>query len=274
MMRGPVRILSDLHLGHRGSRVESAEQLAPLLEGVGTLVSNGDTWEQLAIRFRERGRQLLDDWRGMMAERGVEFLALPGNHDPGSGEGGYLELQDGAVFVSHGDGVFAESAPWHRMVPKRRGEIAEAFRRAGKDVDDLDGRLRLAGEVARLLVTEKMRGSRAFLARCWDAAVPPDRAVRMILAWATFPDEAAAFLERYRPRARVFICGHFHRTGVWQRRDRLIVNTGSFRPPGQAWHVDLDGEWMSVGKIVEDGDRFRPGERVGLWRIRSDQASR
>lgn len=273
-MKGPLRILSDLHLGHRGSRIDSAEQLAPLSEGVATMVSNGDTWEQLVKDDRERGRRLLDDWRGMMAERGVEFVGLPGNHDPGSGGGGYLELNGGAVFVSHGDAVFPEGAPWKRAVPKRRAEIAVAFRRAGAEVNDLGGRLRLAGRVARILVPEKIHVGRSFLARFWDAVMPPGRALRMLLAWASFPDEAAAFLERYRPRAEVFVCGHFHLAGVWQRRGRLIVNTGSFMPPGQAWFVDFDGEWMSVGRVVRDGELFRPGERIGLWRIGSAQPSR
>jgi hypothetical protein len=134
-MKLPLRIVSDLHLGHRGSRVETAEQLAPLIEGVGTLVSNGDTFQELSSQYREQGRRLFDEWRGMMADRGVEFIALPGNHDPGVGDSHSLDLQDGAVFVSHGDAIFAENAPWKRMVPKLRGEIAEAFRQAGPEAD-------------------------------------------------------------------------------------------------------------------------------------------
>ena len=269
-MKGPVRILSDLHLGHPGSRIESAAQLAPLLEGVGTVVGNGDVWQELAHQFRERGMGLLEDWRGMMAVRGVEFMALPGNHDPGSGGPGYLEMAGGAVLVQHGDAVFAEGAPWQRLVPQRRGMIEEAFHQAGAEADHLEGRLKLAGEVARMLVPQKFSGRRTFLARCRDAAMSPGWVVRVLLAWANFPDEAARLVERFRPQARVFVCGHFHFAGVWQRRGRLIVNTGSFMPPGPAWFVDLDGEWMSVGRIVRDGTLFRPGERVGLWRVGAD----
>lgn len=271
-MKFPLRIVSDLHLGHRGSRVETAAQLAPLIEGVGTLVSNGDTFQELSSQYREQGRRLFDEWQGMMADRGVEFIALPGNHDPGVGDSHSLDLQDGAVFVSHGDAIFAENAPWKRMVPKLRGEIAEAFRRAGPEADSLDGRLRLARDVARMLMPEKMSGKRSLPARCWDAAMPPGRAVRMLLSWASFPDEAEVFLEHYRPRAEVFICGHFHLAGVWRRRGRLIVNTGSFMPPGPAWHVDFDGEWMSIGRIVHEDGSFRPGPRIGLWRFGADQS--
>ncbi len=89
----------------------------------------------------------------------------------------------------------------------------------------------------------------------------------MLLSWANFPREAACFVERFRPQAQVFVCGHFHLAGVWLCRGRLIVNTGSFMPPGPAWFVDFDGGWLSVGRIVRDGGLFRPGERVGLWRL-------
>jgi hypothetical protein len=42
-MSSPIRILSDLHLGHRVSRIASAESLRPLIAGAGTVIFNGDT---------------------------------------------------------------------------------------------------------------------------------------------------------------------------------------------------------------------------------------
>ena len=41
----PVRILSDLHLGHRVSRISSVECFRPLIAGAGTVVFTGDTWQ-------------------------------------------------------------------------------------------------------------------------------------------------------------------------------------------------------------------------------------
>ena len=53
-MNEPVRILSDLHLGHRVSRIERTSALRPLIAGAGTVIFNGDTWQELAEPFRGR----------------------------------------------------------------------------------------------------------------------------------------------------------------------------------------------------------------------------
>ena len=37
-MNEPIRILSDLHLGHRVSRITSIESLRPLIAGAATVV--------------------------------------------------------------------------------------------------------------------------------------------------------------------------------------------------------------------------------------------
>ena len=43
----PVRILSDLHLGHQVSRIARVSALRPLVAGAGTVIFNGDTWQEL-----------------------------------------------------------------------------------------------------------------------------------------------------------------------------------------------------------------------------------
>ena len=71
-MKEPVRILSDLHLGHKISRIESVSALRPLIAGAGTIVFNGDTWQELALPFRERSEVMLDELKGLCAEEGAE----------------------------------------------------------------------------------------------------------------------------------------------------------------------------------------------------------
>ena len=56
----PIRILSDLHLAHPGSRIVNAAQLAPLLDGVKTLIFNGDTSEERMKKYREPAQAQLD----------------------------------------------------------------------------------------------------------------------------------------------------------------------------------------------------------------------
>jgi metallophosphoesterase superfamily enzyme len=111
-MREPVLILSDLHLGHKGSLIDDVAALRPLLEGAGTLVLNGDTWQELAKDFRVDGERLWADLLQMCEQMGIDVIALPGNHDPGNftgnGARGFAELAGGKIVITHGDCVFAE----------------------------------------------------------------------------------------------------------------------------------------------------------------------
>ncbi|MCU0753303.1 MAG: hypothetical protein MUC40_09850 [Akkermansiaceae bacterium] len=47
-MKQPVRVFSDLHLGHSVSRIGRVSALRPLIAGAGTVIFNGDTWQELA----------------------------------------------------------------------------------------------------------------------------------------------------------------------------------------------------------------------------------
>jgi len=259
-LREPVRVVSDLHLGHRATRVEEVGQLVPLLDGVGTLVCAGDTWEEIAGEFAGRGAAMLEELRGLAAERGVRLVLLPGNHDPGAPGPGFVELAGGAVFVTHGHMLFRDGAPWSRMLPERRTEVERVWREAGGEAESLDGRLRVANDVARVLVAPDDLKGRSAISRIWDAAVPPARAWRMLQAWRRFPGEAARMAACFRPEARVVVVGHFHRAGVWRRGGRRVVNTGSFMPPGAAWCVDVEAGRVAVRKIRRGAvGCFEPG---------------
>ena len=78
----PIRVLSDLHLAHPGSRIADPRQLEPLLEGVKTVVFNGDTLEERMKKFRELGERHLETLTKMCAERDLEVHLVRGNHDP------------------------------------------------------------------------------------------------------------------------------------------------------------------------------------------------
>ncbi len=95
--REPVRIISDLHLAHPGSTVSAIQELRPLLEGAGTVLFNGDTFElrkkallQKASDYRMQLEQLCD-------ELGVNPVFLTGNHDPEVSKVHYLDLCLGKV---------------------------------------------------------------------------------------------------------------------------------------------------------------------------------
>lgn len=154
-MKEPVRVLSDLHLGHRISRISEVEALRPLVAGAGTVVFNGDTWQELADSLRERSAVMLEDLRGMCEEEGVEAVFLPGNHDPGWDGDGWVELAGGRVVVTHGDSLYFDGSPWKREVMRGRERVLELWRKRPEAERDPRERMKLAREISLELCSEE-----------------------------------------------------------------------------------------------------------------------
>jgi exonuclease SbcD len=266
-MKEPVRILSDLHLGHRVSRIERVESLRPLVAGVGTVVFNGDTWQELAEPFRERSEVMLGELHALCREEGAEAVFLAGNHDPGWAGTGWVELAEGRIVVTHGDSLLFDGSPWKREILAGNEEIRalwNLYPDAGARVSE---RLELARRIARDLCSVEYPMGRHFIQRAWDAAVPPKRALRMIESWWRRPLAAEAFCERYFPQAEALVFGHFHRHGCWRRAGRLVIDTGSFMNPGRAHWVEWRAGWLVRGEIEESGGECRPGRVLDVWRF-------
>jgi len=267
-MREPVRILSDLHLGHPASRLGSAADLRALLEGAGTVVFNGDTWQELSSQFRPRSEALLGELRETCAGLGVEPRFLSGNHDPGWPGKGWVELAGGRVVVTHGDAVLWGGSPWSREAFERSEQVRalwEAHREAECDAGE---RLKLAREMAILLKAPSIPGGRSLGRRVLDALSPPRRALEILRVWAFLADEAGRFAARYFPDAEVLVIGHFHRAGVWRRDGRIVINTGAFVAPHHARWVEWREGMLSSGRIVEERGGFRRDAAEVLWRWR------
>jgi predicted phosphodiesterase len=266
-MREPVLILSDLHLGHPASKVERAEQLRSVLEGSGTVVFNGDTFQELAREFRPRSKVLLKDLQSLCAELGAEVLLLPGNHDPGLEGQGWLELADGRVVITHGDAVMWGGSPWSRESLTRREKVRELWAQNEQaDFDPME-RLSLAKKISMVLRPPAPPKGRSFLRRVMDAINPPRRALEILRVWISQADRAAMFAERYFPKSEVLILGHFHWRGVWKKRGRLIMNTGAFVSPHRSMWVSYEGGLLKAGKVEGDNGAFSRGEVLSVWRV-------
>jgi len=266
-MREPVRVLSDLHLGHRVSRIRRVAALRPLLEGAGTVVFNGDTWQELVTALRERAAEMLEELRDLCRAAGCEPVFLSGNHDPGWPGPGWLGLAEGRIVVTHGDALLFDGSPWKREILTGGGEILALWAEHPAAATDAGERLRLAREIARALPSRDAPVGRRLWQRAWDAVTPPQRALRMLQAWWNQGDLAGEFCERYFPAAEVLVIGHFHRHGLWRRGGRLIINTGSFVAPGRAHWVDWHDGWLRRGEIDETPDACRLGRTLGVWRV-------
>lgn len=264
-MRHPVRIFSDLHLGHRASRIEDVENLRPLFRGAGTVIFNGDTWEELSPHWRERSAEMLAQLRTLLGEEGCDSIFLPGNHDPGWEGTGFIELAEGRILVTHGDTLLRDGAPWKREM-LAGGDVVDALWEEHPTADtDPIVRHRLAREIARRLPSLSHPTGKSLLARALDAAFPPKRALAMLHAWTNQGKLGERFCERYFPSAELLVIGHFHCRGARESGGRTVINTGSFVVPGPAGWVEWDGETLSAGRIREaSGGKPRLGQAKQL----------
>ncbi len=257
-----TRILSDLHYGDERSRLRDLSALNPLLEGVDTLVLNGDCCHTQAGAVPEQIAAL----RAYFAGWGRPVVFVTGNHDPDISTTHELALEDGRVWVTHGDVLFDSIAPWchlreeliRRLVPIRQ-------RHAPEDWVNLPTRLLMIREACLGLPCEQLpelHSSPQRAARLARDLFPPQRALAMLHTWAVAPGRAARLAAAQRPAAQVVVIGHVHFPGVWRRVGRTVVNTGAFCPPLGALLVDLAGGHVQVRKIEGLGGAFHPGRVV------------
>lgn len=266
-MNEPVRILSDLHLGHKVSRIDDVAALRPLITGAGTVIFNGDTWQELAKPFLERSTAMLEELRNLCREEGAEAVFLPGNHDPSWSGKGWAELADGRIVVTHGDALLYDGSPWKREILLAGAHIAQLWENHPNAGTDPEVRLCVARDVARELCSVEYPTGRRTWQRAWDAILPPQRAVKMIEAWFIQGTAGADFCERYFPKAEILVIGHFHRVGSWLRKGRRVINIGSFTTPGRAQWMEWHDGWLRRGWVEETPEACRKGETVDVWRL-------
>jgi predicted phosphodiesterase len=266
-MNEPVRILSDLHLGHRVSRISRVEALRPLIAGAGTVVFNGDTWQELDEPFREVAAEMLAGLQRVCADEGAEAVFLPGNHDPGWAGPGWVSLAEGRIVITHGDTLFPQGSPWKREILAAGNAIGGVWRRHPDAMIDFAGRAAVAREIALGYPSLEHPRTASLLRRVADAMFPPRRALRMLEAWSGRPAAAWRLLETYFPSAEVLVIGHFHRHGCWSSAGRLLIDTGSFTRPGKAHWVEWCDGWLRRGVIDEQGGLCRLGPTLDVWRL-------
>ena len=230
---------------------------------MGTLVLNGDTWQELAHEFYDDSLRLWQELQALCQRREIEIIALPGNHDPGCRDRDSLTLAGGKIVIMHGDTVFAEVAPWSRMAMQKEKELASLIDQHSQET--AADRFAMARAVSRLLVPAHYPRRKSMIARVWDAITPPGRAWRMLVAWTTMVSATRRFAERYFPGCEIVICGHFHRCGIWQDDQVLVINTGSFMPPGSAYWCEWQNQALRVGVIEHRGGQWCRGKVLGHW---------
>jgi predicted phosphodiesterase len=267
----PVLILSDLHLGHRASRIDEASNLEPLIRPFRTVIFNGDTAELWHAADRPRGRKLTADLARLCHHAGCKAIFVNGNHDPDISEVNHLDLHGGALLVTHGDILFQGVAPWS----KEAKHYLSAHRRILEELGEDD----FGSFEHQLLATKRAsvelqmrenplsRGSLPGLSLLALQAWPPTRPFKIVHAWWQTPSLAAELMKLFRPQAHFVLIGHTHRPGIWHRSGRIIVNTGSFLDYMGAQAAIIEGERLEVRLVNQRNGNFSLGKLKEVFRI-------
>ncbi len=244
---GRTVVLSDTHLGE-GGRGVSVAALRPLWQGAQRLVLNGDVAELHDPLHRAAAARAVLDLQQQCDQDGVELTLLSGNHDPMLTDHRCLELGDGEIFITHGDVLHPAIAPWAADARQLHALNHAALARLGEpEKADLAQRLAAAQHAARLTWDALDQQRPAGLMR---------RAARLARTvplaawywWRMRPD-AEAFAERFAPRSRFFIFGHYHRSALWVNPRRVIINTGCFGRLGRPLAVVIEGRTLSLWPV-------------------------
>lgn len=266
-MEEPVRVFSDLHLGHPGSRIEAAAELRPLIEGARTVVFNGDTREMRAGRYIPAAERMQEDLTGILDELGVAAHYLTGNHDTEITDVHHLDLCGGRVLVTHGDALFPEVSPWSCATREGRERLLAEYDRLEAELEDesLEAKLLLTREMCKLTPVfnrKSKQGAFGNFRTILNAGWPPRRAWHVLRTWLTHHRMAAQFCGRYRPEAKFFVMGHTHLPGVWKVGERVVINTGGFISFGGARLVELEAGEVRVRAVRRAGEVYVPGRTM------------
>ncbi|CAM2911997.1 metallophosphoesterase family protein [Rariglobus hedericola] len=263
-MPGPViRIFSDLHFRDGESRLQHLDALAPLLEGADQLVFNGDTVDS---QDPAPGGGF-PEVQAFFARYSDHVTFLTGNHDPDISPHAELSLNNGRVWITHGDVLFDGIAPWSELRPIMAARIqANAHGIPPGELALIETRLRLNRLACIGLVESHSRSRRtpaAIAIRLAHELISPSRIFAMLKVWRTTPQLARRLARAQRPAAQLVVLGHTHYPGVWRHTDGpVVVNTGSFSRPLGNLFVELRGDHVRVIKITRRHGKFHPGRLV------------
>lgn len=241
-------IISDTHMGRPYASAGSAHLLRDLWQGCDHLIVNGDVVELHHPTYGHEAQEQLLQLGKLCEQDGVKLHLLAGNHDPFVSEKRYMLLDDGNVFVMHGDALHPAIAPWSVDAQSIHNAYIDAFGKVHPaNVDDLHEILRVSQVAAySAWMPENFRqrhgGLVEVMRRPW--IIP-----RILHYWSVIPNLAARFCKRHAPDARFFIYGHTHRQGIRDIQGVHVINTGCYGFPGRPLGVVIDDGHLSVFNI-------------------------
>jgi predicted phosphodiesterase len=276
----PVLIVSDLHLGHRASRIRHPEELGPLFKPFRTVIFNGDTAEMRNPEDRPLGRKLAADVGRVCHHAGCKAIFITGNHDPTISSLDHLDLHSGALLVTHGDILFLGVAPWSRAAKPYRETHRQFLEQLGEDAyTNFEQRMLATKRTSIKLQMQEPPLTRAHkswgglhtvLHQLW----PPWRPFIILQAWWQTPGLTADLTHLFRPNARFTVIGHTHFPGVWRRGGRVVINTGSFLKYMTPFGVIIEGSRLEVRSLKRCRESFCLGRVNAAFRLPDETTAR
>jgi predicted phosphodiesterase len=230
--------------------------LRPLWQGVDHLIINGDVAELDDPRYCDLARKETLRLQELCEQDGVTLTLLAGNHDPDVTDQHFLFMADQKILITHGDSVHPAIAPWCATAPLMQAAFDRAMASiAVESKDQLASRLEATKTAARAKWEHlksgnfHMMGLKRMVRRPWSF-------FQVLNYWHRFPDDAAAFVEKYAPQSKVLITGHTHHKGIWTRRGKTIINTGGFAFPTTPRRVVIEGTTITVHEAIKHGEGY------------------
>ncbi len=275
-----IRILSDLHWGHKASRVKDLDVLENLVCGTETVIFNGDTVEQKFEDSPNHKKQPLPQI-GQLREKVENWdsnaIFLTGNHDPRVSKGHYCEIDHGRILVTHGDAIFDAIAPWSVNAEVLRDLVMQGLRETNAD--------KLTSFYNYLQVFKEASSKEHALLKNYDPSVwgkveiflrqawPPNRPFRIVESWKRAPRKAVDLVNRFGKSPRFLVIGHTHKPDISTIGETTVINTGAFLPWPGATAVDIDNRGITVRKIRSQKGKFHLGGIVGKFEKEIDTLS-
>ena len=258
-------ILSDLHLGRTTRAAISPESIAALCAPFDRVVLNGDVYEAHHPSLKERGTEAWLSLQDRLTSAGCELIPIAGNHDAKAFDRRDLLLEDGLIWVTHGDVLDECIAPWS-LSAKR---MASAWQAAASQMP-IHQRLSREGqlEIARLAgfaewdLGPKDRVPPAGGTSLRKAMHDPGRLISVLRYWKECPDRALRFAHTTGIKAPILVLGHSHNAGRWRRENRTILNTGAFGFPGKPYAVILDDTGVALRAVELSSDGYQLAKKA------------
>ncbi len=268
-MKQRTVIISDTHFGASKRNAVSVQAVRPLWQDASRLIVNGDVAEIHHPTEWMAGVVAVRQLQALCREDGVELTIITGNHDAFLTDLRHLSIEDGRVFLMHGDGLHPWISPWSVASPFLRRSYEEHVADHGQaPMDDLDRYLDFIMHTGHAEWTQQREGRETTVL---EMAFQPWLPWRLFHYWATQHRMAWRLAERFAPQARFVLTGHSHRPQVRRYRGRVMINTGGFGFPFYPLTVTIDDDRLEVHRIRRAGERYARGRRpIAQFSLKGD----